>query len=111
MQKLVDKIFRKYGVPITVQTDNETYLVNGFVENAATSARKYLLSEYAPLGEIPQGYYVLLLPRYEARVGRQVMYGAKWCIIRRIEQIWFQDKVLYDWCLCEERGKPDTWGN
>lgn len=111
MQKLVDKIFRKYGVPITVQTDNETYLVNGFVENAATSARKYLLSEYASLGEIPQGYYVLLLPRYEARVGRQVMYGAKWCIIRRIEQIWFQDKVLYDWCLCEERGKPDTWGN
>ncbi len=111
MQKLVDKIFRKYGVPITVQTNNETYLVNGFVENAATSARKYLLSEYAPLGEIPQGYYVILLPRYEARLGREVMYGAKWCIIRRIEQIWFQDKVLYDWCLCEERGKPDTWGN
>lgn len=107
----MDKIFRKYGVPITVQTDNETYLVNGFVENAATSARKYLLSEYAPLGEIPQGYYVILLPRYEARLGREVMYGAKWCIIRRIEQIWFQDKVLYDWCLCEERGKPDTWGN
>ncbi len=111
MQKLVDKIFRKYGVPITVQTNNETYLVNGFVENAATSARKYLLSEYAPLGEIPQGYYVILLPRYEARLGREVMYGAKWCIIRRIEQIWFQDKVLYDWCLCEERGKPDIWGN
>lgn len=111
MQKLVDKIFRKYGVPITVQTDNETYLVNGFVENAATSARKYLLSEYASLGEIPQGYYVILLPRYEARLGREVMFGAKWCIIRRIEQIWFQDKVLYDWCLCEERGKPDTWGN
>ena len=107
----MDKIFRKYGVPITVQTDNETYLVNGFVENAATSARKYLLSEYASLGEIPQGYYVILLPRYEARLGREVMYGAKWCIIRRIEQIWFQDKVLYDWCLCEERGKPDTWGN
>ena len=107
----MDKIFRKYGVPITVQTDNETYLVNGFVENAATSARKYLLSEYAPLGEIPQGYYVILLPRYEARLGREVMYGAKWCIIRRIEQIWFQDKVLYDWCLCEERGKPDIWGN
>ena len=111
MQKLVDKIFRKYGVPITVQTNNETYLVNGFVENAATSARKYLLSEYAPLGEIPQGYYVILLPRYEARLGREVMYGTKWCIIRRIEQIWFQDKVLYDWCLCEERGKPDIWGN
>ena len=107
----MDKIFRKYGVPITVQTNNETYLVNGFVENAATSARKYLLSEYAPLGEIPQGYYVILLPRYEARLGREVMYGAKWCIIRRIEQIWFQDKVLYDWCLCEERGKPDIWGN
>ena len=107
----MDKIFRKYGVPITVQTNNETYLVNGFVENAATSARKYLLSEYAPLGEIPQGYYVILLPRYEARLGREVMYGAKWCIIRRIEQIWFQDKVLYDWCLCEERGKPDIWGD
>lgn len=111
MQKLVDKIFRKYGVPITLQTSQGQHLVNGFVENAATSARKYLLSEYASLGEIPQGYYVFLLPRYAVRLGQQVMYGTKWCIVRRIEQIWFRDKVLYDWCLCEERGKPDIWGN
>jgi hypothetical protein len=111
LQKLVDKIFRKYGVPITVQTDQGTYEVNGFVQNAATSARKYLLTEYSPLGEIPQGFYVILLPRYEARLGRHVMYGDKWCIIRRVERVWFRNQALYDWCLCEERGKLDTWGN
>ena len=94
MQKLVDKIFRKYGVPITVQTDQGTCEVNGFVQNAATSARKYLLTEYSPLGEIPQGFYVILLPRYEARLGRHVMYGDKWCIIRRVERVWFRNQAL-----------------
>ena len=111
MQKLVDTVFRKYGVPITVQDTDGTHEVNGFVKNGASSARKYLLTEYTPLGEIPMGFYVMLLPRYEARIGKHLQYGGKWYIIRRFEWVTFRDQVLYDWCLCEERGRLDTWGN
>ena len=111
MRKLVDKIFRKYGVPILLQNSGETYEVNGFVKNGASSAKKYLLTEYTPLGEIPMGFFVVLLPRYEARVGKPLQYGDKWYIIRRVDGVRFRNEVLYDWCLCEERGRLDTWGN
>ena len=111
MQKLVDKIFRRYGVPIIVQNTGSTYEVYGFVKNGASSARKYLLTEYNPLGEIPMGFFVMLLPRNVAQVGRHVRYGDKWYIIRRFDEVRFHNQVLYNWCLCEERGRVDTWGN
>ena len=111
MQKLVDKIFRKYGVPIIMQDTGDTHEVYGFVKNGASSARKYLLTEYTPLGEIPIGFNVVLLPRYEARIGKHLQLGEKWYIIRRFEWVRFHNEVLYDWCLCEERGRLDTWGN
>lgn len=97
-------------MPITMQDTGSTHEVYGFAKNGATSARKYLLTEYSPVGEIPQGYYVILLPRLEARLGKQLQYNNKWYIVRRFERILFRDQVLYDWCLCEERGRPDTWG-
>lgn len=110
MQKLVDKIFRRYGVPVEVETTSGNYTVRGFVQHTATSARKHLLPEYVSLGEIPSGHYLMLLPLYEARVGRMLMYNGKWYIVRRVERVWLGSKAIYDWCLCEERGEADTWG-
>ena len=98
-------------MPIVVQDTDYTNKVKGFVKNGASSARKYLLTEYSPLGEIPMGFFVVLLPRYEARVGQHLQCGDKWYIVRRVDWVRFRDEVLYDWCLCEERGRLDTWGN
>lgn len=110
MKKLVDKIFRRYGVPVTVQETSGVSTVRGFVRHTATSARKHLLPEYTPLGELPQGHYLMLLPLYAVSVGKLVMYNGRWYIVRRVERVWLGRKAIYDWCLCEERGEADTWG-
>ena len=110
MKKLVDKIFRRYGVPILLQTTEGTETLYGFVQHTATSARKYLLPEYTPLGELPQGHYLILLPLYSAKVGQLLMHDGRWYIVRRIERIYVGSKAIYDWCLCEKRGEADTWG-
>lgn len=110
MRKLVDKIFQRYGVPLTVLETSGVSTVRGFVQHTATSARKHLLPEYTPLGELPQGHYLMLLPLNAVRVGKQVMYNGRWHIVRRVEQVWLGSTALYDWCLCEERGVTDTWG-
>ena len=110
MKKLVDKVFRRYGVPIEFQSTTETYTVYGFVQHTATSARKHLLPQYTPLGQVPQGHYLMLLPLYEATVGRMLMYNDKWYIVRRVERVWLGKTAVYDWCLCEERGEADRWG-
>ena len=110
MVRLVNKIFRRYGVPIKVEAASGSYTVHGFVQHTATSARKHLLPEYTPLGEVPQGHYLMLLPLGEVQVGRQLMYNGKWYIVRRIERVWLGNAAIYDWCLCEERGEWDQWG-
>ena len=110
MKKLVDKIFRRYGVPILLQTTEGTETLYGFVQHTATSARKHLLPEYTPLGELPQGHYLILLPLYSAKVGQLLMHDGRWHIVRRIERIYVGSKAIYDWCLCEKRGEADTWG-
>lgn len=110
MKKLVDKIFRRYGTELQVQAASGTYTLYGFVQHAATSARKYVLPEYTPLGELPQGHYLILLPAYEARLGQLIMYNGRWQIVRRVERVWFGKTAIYDWCLCEERGEADAWG-
>lgn len=110
MKKLVDKILRRYGTELKVQTNSGTETLYGLVQHTATSARKYLIPEYTPLGELPQAHYVILLPAYEARLGQMIMYNGRWQIVRRVERVWLGKTVLYDWCLCETRGEADEWG-
>ena len=82
----------------------------GFVHHTASSARKHLLPEYTPLGELPQGHYLVLLPAHCVKVGQLLMHDGRWHIVRRIERIYMGSKATYDWCLCEKRGVADTWG-
>ena len=110
MKKLVDKIFRRYGVAMQIQSQSGVYTVYGFVQHTATSARKHLLPEYTSLGRIPQGHYLMLLPLYQAQEGQMLQYNNKWYVVRRIERVWLGNTAVYDWCLCEERGAWDQWG-
>ena len=111
MRKLVSRIFQRYGVPIELERTPENITVYGFVQQTATSARKYILPEYTPLGELPKGQYLMLLPfLYTVQVEDQVMYAGKWYIVRRVERVWFREEAIYYWCLCEERGTYDQWG-
>lgn len=111
MRKLVKRIFRRYGVPVILQRSPENVTLYGFVQHTATSARKYILPEYSPLGELPMGHYYMMLPyTYTIALGDRLMYAGKWYIVRRVERAWFQEEPIYYWCLCEERGAYDQWG-
>ena len=95
---------------MTVQENYGISQTYGFVQHTATSARRHLLPEYIPLGELPQGHYLMLLPLDAVSVGKMVMYNGNWYIVRRVERVWLGKNAVYDWCLCEERGEEDSWG-
>lgn len=110
MQKVVDRIFRKYGVRIGINTGQSMAQSWGFVHYTATSARKHLLPNYAPLGHIPPGHCRLLLPSYSVSEGYEVSYDNRWYIVRLVERVWLGNEALYDRCLCEAKGAYDEWG-
>ena len=104
------RIFRRYGVPIEAQSGGVLLRTWGFVHYTATSARKHLLPNYAPLGQIPPGHCRILLPRYSVAEGDLVMYDNCYYIVRLVERVWLGKEAIYDRCLCEERGAYDQWG-
>lgn len=110
MRKVVDRIFRRYGVPLEVYTRGKQAETVGFVQYSTTSARKHLLPNYTPLGQVPPGHCRILLPRRSVWEGDQIMYDSCWYIVRVVERVWLGNEEIYDRCLCEERGELDLWG-
>ena len=110
MQKLVERIFKRYGAPMRVQSGEQTAEIRGFIHYTATSARKHLLPNYAPLGQIPPGHCRLLLPRDSVREDDLVRYDNCRYLVRLVERVWLGNEAIYDRCLCEERGELDQWG-
>lgn len=97
-------------MPIDVQSNQGVSRTYGFVQHATTSAKRDLYPEYTSLGQVPPGHYLVLLPLYVARDGQELMYNGKWYIVRRVEQIRMGKTLIYDRCICEERGVADQWG-
>ena len=110
MQKVVNRIFRRYGVPLEVYTNGKIAETNGFVHYTATSARKHLLPNYTPLGQVPPGHCRILLPRRSVWEGDQILYDSRWYMVRLVERVWLGKQEIYDRCLCEERGEDNQWG-
>ena len=110
MQKVVDRIFRKYGVPLELSTNGVKAQTKGFVHYTATTARKHLLPNYTPLGQVPPGHCRILLPRRSVWEGDQILYDHTWYVVRVVERVWLGTQEIYDRCLCEERGEYDQWG-
>ena len=112
MRKLVDKLLRKYGTAMVLEQASGDTTVYGFPQNTATAARKYVIPEYTPLGEVPQGQYLMLLPLEPMPAKGEVLaQGDKRYEVRRVERVWYRDEAIYCWCLCQEEGGADQWGN
>ena len=108
---MVEEVFQRYGVSVDLWKGSDCYPLRGFVQHTATSARRYVLPEYTSLGKLPRGHYLMLLPLQPGIVPDDTLhYGSKWFLVRRVEKVWFGDEELYCWCLCEEEGEADRWG-
>lgn len=65
---------------------------------------------FLPLGEIPRGQYICVLPTGMAAVGDILRIGGKAYLICRVEEMAVRTGSVYQWALCEEKGREDTWG-
>ena len=93
-----------------VQSRGQMNETRGFIHYTATSARKHLLPNYAPSGQIPPGHCRLLLPQDSVAEGDLILYDNYWYLVRLVERVWLGHEAIYDRCLCEERGEFDQWG-
>ncbi len=112
MRKTAEKILRRYGSPITLRRVEKDTELWGFMEHTASLGWQNMQGVYSPLGEIPRGQYLLLLPIEPLLEKEDLLFrGGTWYRVRRVEKVFYRDEAIYCWCLCEEGGKADNWGN
>ena len=106
----IDKILKKYGTGMKIMHGQQEESFRGFLQPSRSKSLQNLQTDFSPLGQIPDGMYVLLASAcVEAECGDTVILEDKSYELRRVEKIMYGDKVLYIWALCREKGGEDTW--
>lgn len=106
----IDKILKKYGTGMKIKRGQQEESFRGFLQPSRSKSIQNLQKDFSPLGQIPNGMYVLLAPTcVDAKCGDTVLSGERSYELRRVERIMHGDKALYIWALCKEKGGEDTW--
>jgi hypothetical protein len=111
MRTLVEKVLHRYGTPVLLRRFTGDTVLYGIMQHTASLGWQNMQPVYSPLGEIPRGQYLLMVPVEPLlEKGDILRREEKWYTVRRVERVWHRDQPIYCWCLCEERGKVDNWG-
>ena len=112
MRRLIERVFEKYGTPITLRGFDGDTVIRGFLQHTGSLGWKNMQPVYSPLGEVPRGQYLLMLPLEPPLAkGDMLQKDGVWYVVRRAEKMWYGDEAIYRWCLCEEGGQTSTWGS
>ena len=112
MKNLLERIFRRYGVALTVVHEGNRTETRAFFMPTASRSWQNMEQVYTPLGETPRGQYNYIGPAgVEADAGDLLIVGEKRYTIRRMETIRDDSGIIYRWGLCVERGGIDSWGS
>lgn len=110
MQASVKKMLDQFGNRITRNRQGEAIFFRGFLQHSASVSQQNLKQEYSVLGRVPGGRYILIAPAdVDLSRGDILKDGRLQVKLCRLETIYYQDKPLYRWGLCERAGGADAW--
>lgn len=105
MHKLLECVFDRYGVESCVETRDGIYHTKALLRVVKSDAWQSAQREFLPLGEVPRGRYICLLPaQVPAAAGNTVTVRGKSYILRRVEDMAVFTQIVGRWCLCVEKG-------
>lgn len=112
MRQMIERILRKYGTPLLLRRIDGDTTIYGLMQHTASLGWKNMQPVYSPLGEVPRGQYLLMLPvEPTLEKGDVFKKDDRWFIVRRVEKMWHGDEAIYCWCLSEEGGNTGIWGS
>lgn len=105
MQRLMDRVFARYGASAQVDTATGKQNVKVFFRSVKSEAWQNAERMFASIGEIPRGRYLCILPAGMklAPEATLTVHGQQY-LLRRIEQVAVFEDVVCQWCLCVEKG-------
>lgn len=112
MHRTVEKLMQRYGTPMTLQKDGESFPIRAFLQDTQSRSQENAKQDMSPLGRIGTGMYVYMGPvEPAAAAGDYITMDGKCFQVRRAENVMVGSKAAYRWGLCVEKGGEDTWGS
>lgn len=110
MRQLMDRLFGLYATEATLLQDRGERTVRVFLQSVNSRSWQNMEQVASPLGMIPRGQYVCILPAGTAEEGDRLDVGGKVYLICRLAEMTVQSGSVYQWGLCREKGGEDNWG-
>ncbi len=111
MQKLMDRVFERYGTNAALQTADGLQRIKVFFESVNSKSWQNMQNRYHELGQLPRGQYICRFPRGTAvQAGDTVRVNGMMYLICRVEDMIGPDGCAYYWALCTGKGSGDNWG-
>lgn len=111
MQKLMDRVFARYGSDAALITADGLQRIKVFFESVNSKSWQNMQSRHHALGKLPRGQYICRFPRGTAvRAGDAVRVNGALYQICRVEDMIGPGGCAYCWALCTRKGSGDTWG-
>lgn len=104
MTGMIKRVFQCYGTLMMLHTEVGGESFYGFLHPVTSTSRQSAYRDMTMLGEAPQGQFVLLmLPDVQATPGDLVDRDGKLFLLRRLEPVFYQNEILYQWGLCVKK--------
>lgn len=105
----IEKIMRKYGSPLILVRGEKSLPFKGFLQHSGSKSWQNMRAQYCPMGRIPAGQYVLLVPVVPEITEDDVLVcGELQVVVRNMETVMAGDKPLYRWGLCVRKGGDEA---
>lgn len=109
MREFLNRIFQHYGTRAILTADGAEKQIRVFFQGTNSKSWQNMEKHYCPLGQIPRGQYLCLLPAGTASEGNTLQVDGRDYRICRVEDMLLGPDALYQWGLCVEKGGEDTW--
>lgn len=111
MQNLVSGILKQHGTDMVLLRDDLEIPVRGFFQPVRSKSWQNVVHESTPIGEVVRRRYVFIgPPEAEPKELDILMLGGRHYSVRRVEKYYYENKPVYTWALCVEKGEDDCWG-
>lgn len=111
MQKLMDRIFNRYGMDGAVHRADGIQRVKVFFESVNSKSWQNMQSRHHALGQLPRGQYICRFPKGTlVQAGDTLRVNGTAYLVCRVEDMAGLGGFGYRWALCTKKGSGDSWG-
>lgn len=111
MRKMIRWLFARYGTDAIIDNGEKTVEVKAFFQSVNSKSWQNMETIFHPLGYLPRGQYVCMLPAGTAvDAGNTLTVAEKDYVVCRVEDMPTCAAPAYRWALCTGKGSEEIWG-